>query len=128
MVISTPRPVHADDTSLAAAIGNAGRRATPRSLLLILAGGCVAGSLVATLWRGHRMMAVPFVMPITFAMWGLAIHAERTLEPEGQETLVERILLRVLRGAMVVIGALAAAVTIFAVTFGLAGSGGLQFR
>jgi hypothetical protein len=128
MVISTQSSSHSSDTSLAAAIGDAGRRSSPRSLGLILLGGSVGIVAIALLWRGHRMMAVPFVMPVTFGVWGLAVHGERALEADGPDTRVERTLLHALRVAMVLLGAAAAITTVFAITFAVTGSGGLQMR
>lgn len=128
MVISTPSSSHANDTSLAAAIGDAGRRTSARTLGLILLGGTVGFVAIVLLFRGHRMMAVPFVMPVTFGIWGLAVHGERILEGDGADTKIERTLLRALRLAMVVLGATAAVATVYAITFALTGSGGLQLR
>jgi ABC-type transport system involved in cytochrome c biogenesis permease subunit len=127
MVISTPRSSYSSDGSLAAALGEAARRAKPPRLALIAIGGLIAGVAIALLWSGHRVASVPFVMPIAFGIWGLAAHGERSLA-DVADTNVERVLLRVLRVAMAVIGAVAAAVTLFGVTFALAGSGGLQLR
>jgi hypothetical protein len=129
MVISTPSSSHhATDTSLAAAIGDAGRRTSARTLGLILLGGSVGIVATLLLLHGHRMMAVPFVMPVTFGIWGLAVHGERTLARDGPDTKIERTLLRALRLAMVVLGATAAVATVYAITFALTGSGGLQLR
>lgn len=128
MVISTPSSSHSNDSSLAAAIGDAGRQMSPRNLALILIGGSVAIVAIALFWRGHRTMTIPFAMPVTFGIWGLAVHGERALEPGGPDTKVERVLLRAVRVAMVLLGGAAAFATVFAITFAFAGSGGLQFR
>jgi hypothetical protein len=127
MVISTPRRSYSNDGSLAAAIGDAGRRASPRNLSLIVIAGAIAAAAILFLWGGHRTLAIPFVMPATFGIWGLAAHAERALA-DTPDTNVERVLLRVLRVVMFIIGASAAAVTLFAITFAFSGSGGLHLR
>jgi hypothetical protein len=121
MVISTPSS--SNNTSLAAAIGDAGRRTSPRNLGLILLGGSVGVIATVLLWRGHRTMAIPLVMPVTFGIWGLAAHGERALEADVPNTKVERMLLRALRVAMVALGAIAAVATLFAITFAIAGPG-----
>ncbi len=128
MVLSTPSSTRADDMSLATAIGDAGRRASSRQLSLILCVGVIGALAIVLLWHRHRAMAVPFVMPITFGIWGLAEHGERALEIYGSETRVERTLLRAIRTAMVALGAVAAVATLFAVTFTFAGQSGLQLR
>jgi hypothetical protein len=128
MVISTPSSPHSDDMSLAAAIGDAGRRTSSRNLSLILCGGVIGAVAIALLWHGHREMVVPFVMPVTFGIWGLAEHGERALETYGPESRVERTLLRGVRAAMVALGAAAAVATLFAITFTFAGQSGLQLR
>jgi hypothetical protein len=66
-------------------------------------------------------------MPIAFGIWGLAEHGERALR-DVPDTKVEQVLLRALRHAMAAIGAVAATLTLFALTFALAGSGGLHLR
>jgi hypothetical protein len=128
MVISAPSSRHPDDMSLATAIGDAGRRATTRSLSLILLGGTIGAAAIVLLWHGHRAMAVPFVMPVAFGIWGLAEHSERSLEAYGPETRIERALLHAVRIAMVALGSVAAVATIFAITFAFAGQSGLQLR
>jgi hypothetical protein len=123
-------PHQAGDTSLAAAIGGAGRRMSPRSLALIILGAAVALIAILWLWHGHRMLAVPLVMPVAFGVWGLAEHGERALEAEGAgpNVKVELVLLHVLRVTMVIVGAAAAAASMFAATFAIAGQGGYQMR
>ena len=128
MVISTPSSRHSDDMSLGAAIGDAGRRASSRSLSLILLGGSIAAVAIVLLWHGHRTLAVPFIMPVAFGIWGLAEHGERSLEAYGPETRIERALLHAVRVVMVALGAAAAVATIFAITFAFAGQSGLQMR
>jgi len=73
------------------------------------------------------MLSVPFLMPVAFGIWGLAEHGERALL-DVPDTTVERVLLRLLRVVMAVIGAVAATVTLFGLTFALSGSGGLHLR
>ena len=127
MLLSTPRSSYSSDSSLAAALFEAARRAKSRRLLLIAGTGLIAGLAIAVLWSGHRFLAVPFLMPLAFGTWGLAEHGERALL-EVPDTKVEQVLLRALRVVMAVIGAVAATVTLFALTFALAGSGGLHLR
>lgn len=116
------------EASLAAAIARAGRGMSPRSLALIILGAGAGLIAILWLWRGHRMLAVPLAMPVAFGIWGLAVHGERTLETEGPDVKVERVLLHVLRVAMVIIGAVAAVASMFAATFAIAGQGGYQLR
>ena len=125
---STSGPARPKDMSLAAMIGDVGRRLRARTLGLILLGGSLGVAGILVLLPKHRMLATPFLMPVTFGIWGLALHAERTLEPYGHETNVERALLRALRVVMVVLGGLAAVATIADLTFALSGSGGLLLR
>jgi hypothetical protein len=116
------------DDSLAAAIGDVGRRMSAHNLGLILLGGSIGVVVILWLWRGHRMMAVPLVMPVAFGIWGLAVHGEHALEAQGPDTKVERALLKVVRVTMVAVGAAAAVASMFAITFAVAGQGGLQLR
>jgi hypothetical protein len=91
-------------------------------------GGSVAVVAIALFWRGHRTLAIPFAMPVTFSIWGLAAHGQRALELDGPDTEVERALLRAVRVVMVALGGVAAVATVFAITFAFAGSGGMQLR
>jgi hypothetical protein len=115
------------DGSLAVAIAGAGRRMSTRSLALIILGAGAALMTILWLWRGHRMLAVPLAMPVAFGIWGLAVHGERALETEP-DAKVELVLLRMLRGTMVIVGAVAAVASMFAATFAIAGQGGYQMR
>jgi len=121
VVISAPSSHPPSNGSLAAAIGDAGRRASVRTLALILLLGGLALLGILIFGRGHRLLAVPLVMPTAFAVWGLAERIERILAADPSETNVERLLLRALRVCMVALGAVAAMVAAFLVTFAIAG-------
>lgn len=110
-----------DGRTLPGALILAAQRTSLRVLTGLLA-LCSVGAGAALRFSHRRVeLAAPFVVVAAFAGWALTTRAQTALEPRGSEVAVERALLHAVGVALIVLGAVAFTVAVFALTFILAG-------
>ena len=110
-----------DPRTLPGALVLAAQRAGLRTLAGLLGLGAVGTAAALRFSHGRVELAAPFVVLGAFAGWALTTRAHAALEPRGQEAAVDRALLHAIGIALIVLGAVAFTVAVFAVTFIRAG-------
>jgi hypothetical protein len=125
MVISPAHAPAAQSESLGATLAAAGRSASIWLLVTLCSTGTAATAAILITARRHWVLSLPFLLVASFGAWGLTEQgrsaANRMRSLDATERYIVNGVLQAVGVLMIVAGAIASTILVFAVTFFIAG-------